>query len=430
VYGLVICYANVGVVQGKCNRQIVETDRMVMQTAKSGIAGILGDAAKKVFEQNKAKVEVPQDFGELPIGVSGIARLVRCGFKKIEEIKPGDKSGAKVGDYWFNAMGVVMEPTWFTDEQGNRHRVAGKQTRIIEAVFDTPKKSDSEYARSTQAEHVEWIIRQLKFLLGGTLQDFSVNDLDAICEILTKQRPYFAFSITGGKPTPQYPKPRGFHNWQGRVDDFVLSNQPAQPMVKDNTGVSSLNRDNTTKPTNGVNTSAQSSPSTVNSDRTVTTTSQERQRNSAPNMRETNVAPTPNDEPDEFGDIDSLIARANKGDDDATAELTEMAKNAGVPEKDVENAVDWTAVGVLIKDQKSDGAAAPPDEDEEGDGDDDEVFTPKADKVCRYKDKKKKKVVDVLCVKVNQVKGICTLKNMATEELYPNVLISEVLPPA
>jgi hypothetical protein len=147
-------------------------------------------------------------------------------------------------------------------------------------------------------------------------------------------------------------------------------------------------------------------------------------------MRETNVAPTPNDAPDEFGDIDSLIARANKGDDDATAELTEMAKNAGVPEKDVENAVDWTAVGVLIKDQQSERATFPPSENGEHDENDNDVFTPKVDKVCKYKDKKKKKVVDVLCVKVNQVKGICTLKNMNTEELYPNVLISEVMPPA
>jgi hypothetical protein len=376
---------------------------MAMQTAKSGIAGILGDAAKKVFEANKAKVEVPQDYGELPIGVSGIARLVRCGFKKIEEIKPGDKSGAKLGDYWFNAMGVVVEPTWFTDEQGNRHRVAGKQTRIIEAVFDTPKKSDSEYSRSTQAEHVEWIIRQLKFLLGGTLQDFTVNDLDAICEILTKQRPYFAFSITGGKPTPQYPKPRGFHNWQGRVDDFNPA-QVVQPMVKDNTAQ-----------TNGTHPPAQSSQP-VNRIVDHGNVSDKR-----------TVAPTPpTQEFDEFGDIDSLIERANKGDDDATAELTEMAKSAGVPEEDVENAVDWTAVGVLIKDQQSEGAA------EEGSesGDDDEVFTPKVDRVCKYKDKKKKKVVDVICVKVNQAKGICTLKNMSTEELYPNVLISEVLPPA
>jgi hypothetical protein len=405
---------------------------MVMQTAKSGLAGILGDAAKKVFEQNKAKVEVPQDFGDLPIGVSGIARLVRCGFKKIEEIKPGDKSGAKVGDYWFNAMGVVVEPTWFTDDAGNRHRVAGKQTRIIEAVFDTPKKSDSEFARNTQAEHVEWIQRQLKYLLGGTLERFSVNDLEAICEILTKQRPYFAFSITGGKPTPQYPKPRGFHNWQGRVDDFNPG-QPQQPMVKDNTSVSSLNRDNTnshTNPTNGVHATAQSTSQPVNR-----VASKSANPSSPTSSQEVANAPSLNREDttgsgfDEFGDLDSLATKANKGDEDAMAELTEHAKNAGVPEEDVENASDWTQVVVLIKDQQNDGAATPPDEDDD-DNDDDDVFTPKVDKACRYRDKKMKKVVDVICVKVNQAKGICTLKNMSTEALYPNVLISEVLPPA
>jgi len=390
---------------------------MPMQSAKSGLASILNDAAKKVFEANKAKVEVPQDFGELPIGVSGIARLVRCGFKRVDQVKPGDKSGAKVGDYWFNAMGVVVEPTWFTDDTGNRHRVAGKQTRIIEAVFDTPKKSEA--GRSTQAEHLDWIMKQLKYLLGGTLESFTVNDLESVCEILTKQKPYFAFSITSGKPSPQYPKPRGFHNWQGRVDDFNPNNVPAQssssgntkPMVNDTTTAGKPS----TNGTHAVNTS-QPANDVV--------------------RRNTVMPPTPSQEEstdhpfDEFGDMDSLATKANKGDEAAMAQLTEFAKNAGVPEEDVENAKNWNEVVMLIKDQQTDGAAVDSGEGDEGGESQEEVDpTPKLDTVYKYWDKKKKKTVDVLCIKVNVNKSICSLKNQSTNEIYPNVPFEEVLPP-
>lgn len=388
---------------------------MAMQTGKSGLASVLNAESRKVFEASKAKVEVPQDFGDLPAGISGIARLVRCGFKKVDQVKPGDKSGAKVGDYWFNAMGVVVDPVWYTDDKGNRVRIAGKQTRIIEAVFDTPNK-EGERARKTQAEHVEWIMRQLKFLLGGTLESFDANDLEAVCEILTKQKPYFAFSTSSGTQPPRPgQKPMIFHNWQGRVDDFVPE-QSDKPMVKDNTGSANAQ----SQSPNGVHQQpAQSQPA----NRIVDTGSVERR----------NVAPTPpNQQFDEFGDIDSLVERASSGDEKAGAELTEMAVSAGVPKSDVEDAADWEAVGVLIKDQQSEGAAV-----EEVDENDDPVdnetgkpVTPKIGTVYKYKGKGMKRAVDVECIKVNTKQSKCTLKDMSSEKEYADVPFADVLPPA
>lgn len=387
---------------------------MAMQTAKSGLAARLNDKAKQSFEKNKSKVETPMDMGEMPGGVSGIARLVRIGFTPITEVKPTDKHGGKVGDYWFTAMGVVVEPQWCVDGKGNKVRIAGKQTRLIEACFDQPvKPGASERARFSQEDHLEWIQRQIKFLMpGNSLGDYTVNDLEMVCEILTKQKPYFAFSTSEGEPNPQYPKPRVFHNWNGRVDDFNPTTADVSAgQVKDNSAAKSQ------PSTNGSHASGQPAQNT---------------QASQPVNRVANVAPTPNEEFDEFGDIDSLVQRAGDGDEDAGAELTQLAIKAGVPEEDVKTAQTWDDVAVLIKDKQSDSNSFTTDDDNGSSGDDEpqKVITPKLGTVYRYKGKGMKNPVDVECVKVNTKSSKCNLKNMATEKVYEDVPFAEVLPPA
>jgi len=135
------------------------------------------------------------NFGEIPPGVNGIAKVVDC---KIGIYEKGELQGEQ---YWF-ASGVVIEPKSY-----NGMWIEGLRTNIIEPLCDTPSRS-----RSTAEDHMVFVVNELK-KLGVVTDDLdSLEDLETICEALARSNVYTRFT------TRQLPGSNFvIHVWLGSV---------------------------------------------------------------------------------------------------------------------------------------------------------------------------------------------------------------------
>jgi hypothetical protein len=168
-------------------------------------------------------------------------------------------------------------------------RVLGLRTSIMEPLCDTPNRS-----RKTFEDHIQWIYNELR-KLGVETATLDVDDLETTVAALREAQPYFRFRTWKGQPSEQYPDPRTNHSWAG-VTEFT--------------------------PTEGGGIEDKTAPSA-------------------------NGAAT---EPfDEFGDLDSLAAKADEDDAEAQSSLREMAEKQGITEEQVDEAENWVAVVELIR---------------------------------------------------------------------------------
>lgn len=315
----------------------------------------------------------PIDYGfqRLPGGITNaVAKLVECTFGTVAQGKQN------AGEPYWRAAGVVVSPA----EAPDGTPILGLQTSIMEMICDT-KNSKGEV--TTLKQHVVSIMNEMK-KLGGP--DLDVTDLEAAAAALKEAGPYFRFSTSSGKATPEYPTPRVFENWHGSkgLEDYA----PEEAGVVDE-------RTETPPARNGTAARRQAKAEEVEA---------------------------ADDEPaaeefDEFGDIDSLVAKAEEQDKKAQEQLKEFALKAGASEEDVDNAGSWQEVadmigsGAAADDEPAEEAAAP--EPAEGDVYLYSPIDPKTKKpFVDAKTKKPRKPVEVEVLSVDKKTSTCTVKSL------------------
>ena len=284
---------------------------MPPQTGKSGLSAKLGDRLRKAHEAHKGDETEFSNFGELPAGIeNGIAQLVDV---KFAEYKTGDLKG----QYFFMARGVAKFP-----EELNGSKVAGLYTQIgPEPLCDTPQRA----TRKTLDDHLAWVYNELR-KLGIDTRTLAVDNLETVAAMLAKAQPHFRFRTWKGKKQLTGPyagqEPRLNHDWGGLVE--------VQEDTEPGDGVA----DHTTSPPPAPKPNGK--PPTALGGKPVPTPAPE-------------PKPEPAAEYTDQGDVDSLLERANGGDEDAVAELVRLAVAAGHEESAVEAAESWEAVAEMVK---------------------------------------------------------------------------------
>lgn len=120
---------------------------------------------ERALREYRGKPLVVQNFGELPAGVSGIARVVECRIGKYAR-------GEYAGEHFWVAAAIVVEPKFF-----NGNLIAGMRTTIIEPLCDTPNRS-----RQSLEEHVAFVLNELKKMGVDVTHVDTLEDLQAICD--------------------------------------------------------------------------------------------------------------------------------------------------------------------------------------------------------------------------------------------------------
>lgn len=292
---------------------------MPPQTGKSGLSAKLGDRLRKAHEAHKGDETEFSNFGELPAGIeNGIAQLVDV---KFAEYKTGDLKG----QYFFMARGVAKFP-----EELAGQKVAGLYTQIgPEPLCDTPQRA----SRKTLDDHLAWVYNELR-KLGIDTRTLAVDNLETVATMLVKAQPHFRFRTWKGKKQLTGPyagqEPRTNHDWGGLVE------------VQEDIGPGDGVADHTTSPP--------PAPKPNGKHPTGST-------GGGPTALGGKPVPTPSPEPEpepaaeytDQGDVDSLLERANGGDEDAISELVRLAVAAGHEESAVEAAESWEAVAEMVK---------------------------------------------------------------------------------
>ncbi len=371
-----------------------------------GLAKALGSLGAKAVKEH---ANDPTSYGnvQLPPGItSGVAQLTKCYFDK-------HKDGPNQGKYFFRAAGVVVEPKE-VEHNGQVVPVAGQQTSIIVGIYDVQRNAGTV----TVDMQIANVLNEMRKLGGQQFTEGAgVEDLEQLAATLQESQPYFRFSTSQGKPTPQYPNPRTFENWHGSKGlenytppddgDAVQDDTPEQP----------------TSPPPPQPPAAKQQPK-------ATTAAPAKQQPAAKGKaapKSPPPPPEPEPEPDgpeytDGGDIDALLASASDGDDTAQASLKEMAVAAGYSEDEVDAAASWDDVVGMIREPKQ-GDAEPAAEEE---------FAPKVDEVYNYapvdpKTKKAGKPVECEVTAVNAKAKTCDLKNLTTKAAYKAVPFDKLI---
>jgi len=380
---------------------------MPMQKGKSGLVAKLGNRLKTAHEKHKSD-ETRMGRVDLPPGLNGIAQLVDC---KFTQIRDDAQQGA--GEYMFYAAGVVLTPAFSADGQS----VKGLRTQISEPLYDTPTRT-----RKTVDEHVDWIYNELR-KLGADTSKISYDELESVAESLKAAAPYFRFR------TSAMPKQVIDGDGKGR---WTVWNEEAN-------GSRRIADEKKSWPTKDAamkaNPYAGRDPMIYHNWNGVCEYIPE--EGEAPSMHDTaspngeysepEAAP---DEPDildpDAGDgeaslgIIALGAAADEGDDEAIAQLTAAAEEAGITEDQINGAKSWGEVADMI-------AAAtlgdgPGSDDAASGGEDD--WAPQVGEIYQYKPidpKTKKKVAKAIEVEVKAVDTdarTMRLQNMDNKKLF------------
>lgn len=272
--------------------------------------------------------------GEVPAGiVMGVAQLVDCEFGQY-------KTGDNVGEDYFRAAGVVVHSGNSnnpTEHEGRR--VVGLRTQIMEPIMDTPTR-----IRKEVKDHIDWVVNEFKKLGVDTDNiDFEEDgQIEAVAATLAESKPYFTFRTWKGKKATDGPykdmEPRTIHEWGG-VCEFP-QNGEMRP-TEDNTGEASK------KSATGVKPSAKPSKKpAVASDGT-----------------------DEESEPEIEVDLDALVTDCalpenNKKGIAARQKLQQLAMDAGISEKDFEEAESYEEVAGMIRLGVEDNNE--PDEEDKG----------------------------------------------------------------
>lgn len=273
------------------------------QTQKSGIMTALGNDAKKAVAASRKQETVYPTGGGLPAGIeSGIARLTDIGFAKY-------KKGENIGKFFFSASAVVITP-----ETHDGMIVKGKHTRIQpEPMCATPKASKKKLVK----DHIDFVTNLFR-QLGLDTADFPDDDLDAMAAALKEAAPYFTFRTWKGTKQTTGPyagkEPRVNEVWERVIPDYVEEGGSGDDVVDESGG------GDETPP-----------------DEEATSDSEEGRESEGDGLSENEAA-----------DLDTIIASANEGNEDAQRELQALAEANGVGDE-CAAADDWDAAGEIVK---------------------------------------------------------------------------------
>lgn len=149
---------------------------------------------EQALKKHKDDPVVIRNFGEVPAGIQGIAKVVACRISVFEK-------GEFVGEPYYFASAVVVEPKTF-----NGMLVEGLRTNVLEPLCDTPRRF-----RATVEEHTEFVLNELKKLGADVSNVESFEDLQTICEAVASAGIYIRFSTYQSGDFVR-------HNWLGTID--------------------------------------------------------------------------------------------------------------------------------------------------------------------------------------------------------------------
>lgn len=378
---------------------------MPKQTAKSGLAAKLGDKGRKAFDAHKADEVKFSGGGDLPAGVTGVAKIVKCGFGQYKE-------GKHKGEYFYMASAVVVEPKEYK----------GMRTSIgPEPMCETPERT-GKTARKSVEDHMAFVINEFK-KLGIETDDLSYEDFEPTAATIqdagihTRFRTY-AYSKQeivktakgyeiGGKvfktealAKAAFPyagqEPRVMTDWTGVAEDYAV--EESDDGVEDETAEETEVEEEAEV--------AEEESEEVEAEEEVAEESDDSE----------------SEEESESDGLSELAAKADKGDKKAKKELTTKAVEAGATEEDVENADNWEAVAEMIRNAgDSDEGEAEAEEEAEAEVEEEEEVAEewKPEKGSVYKrlqpsakDPKKKVKVEIEVLTVSEKNQTVTAKSL------------------
>lgn len=368
---------------------------MPPKTGSDKVVVVLDDSVKKAVKAHKGD-ETKVNAGDLPPNVRGIAQLTDIGFKKYKE-------GPNKGKIFFSAAGSVLEP--------DEHK--GAFTRIgPEKIFDTPDAS----GKKTKAEHVAWVLNELR-KLGYNTAEMADDGLIEACNELKELKPCFKFRTWASRVTKEYPNPRTNHDWSGVVE-YVMDDD-AGAGVEDETGDGE----------------EEATEEEATEEEVVEEAAEE----------EATEEGGEEEASEESEDLDALGAAADGNpkkkqapDEDAQGRLTALAEEAGV---DVSKYKTWAlVVAALKKAAEGAGEEAEEAEEEEAAEEEAEEWKPKVKDVVKYQPidpatkkpainpkTKKAKLVDVEIKAVDAKKQTVDIKNLTDNKLVKGVAWSRLV---
>lgn len=366
---------------------------MPPQVQKSGILAKYGKRLDEAIQKH-ANDETTYGIIKIPGGINqGIAQLTHCYFALY-------KTGNNKGEAYLRAQATILEPHTAMDN-GQEVVVRGLQTSVMFPVCQQKNTLGDITTEEEQIRRIENFLRSI----GGeqaTANLKSGADLESLALSIQEAKPFIKFSTSFGKAmvdpkTKEKLPPRVFENWHGSrgLEDY-------QPEDATESGV----RDATVHP---------STPS--NGQKTRQASNGTAGRPKAPAK-----APEPTPAFDDQGDTDTLLQRANDGDEEARALLTEYAVNAGHDEQVVNDTNTWEEVVEMIRNPvKGEAGDDEPVDAGENVDEPDEPSAPEipaVGDVVKYKapDKSGKpgKPVDCEILTVSTKNGTVTLKNLVT----------------
>lgn len=335
---------------------------MPMKQTKSAFLSKLAAKGQQAHEKHKAD---ETDYGQinLPAGIEqGIAKLVEC---KFDVVKPGK---TYAGEFFFYAAGVVVFP-----QEHNGLKVAGQRTSVMEMLCDT---KNQEGVVTPFADHYAKVLNEFR-KLGVDTVSITFDELETVAADIKEQGIYFRFRTWKGKKQTTGPyknvEPRVNHDWNGACEyneeegdgDVVetVVEQPQAPAPKQLQPASPTSTEET-----------------------------------APAVQEEEV---------DMAALAALADSQEQGSEDAAAQLTDMALQAGMTEDSIRGANNWTEVVELI--QTGGGEVTP------------EEPAPPAEPVkgqaCKYapidpKTKKPGKLLDTVIVWVDKKAQTVNLKDL------------------
>ncbi len=358
-----------------------------MPPAKS-VSPLMQKYGSKLKAASEAAATKPVQYNRvgLPAGITnGVAKLTKCGFGQVAAGKQN------AGHYYFRAEGVVVEPASVIVD-GHEVPVQGLHTSIMEMLCET-KNADGKV--TTFEEHVERISNELKKIDP----DLDTSDLEAaaaaVNQAAQEEEVYFRFSTSMGKKAPPPGvQPKVFENWNGRK-----GLESYQPPVAD-----------------GVEDDTDEAPAKA---KASPTPNGKHARKTPPRAEEPEPErETPEQPFDEFGDLDSLLAAAKDGDEDAQVRLKDAAVSQGFTEDEVAEAPDWETVAKMAAGEVK----------AEGEGDE-AAEEPEKESVWTYrpvdpKTKKKGKAVECEVTAVDRKSRTVTLRNLDNPKAGPYLKVS------
>jgi len=302
---------------------------MATQTGGGGLFKKYGSRLDAAAKQASGK-EVSYGFQQIPGGIkNGVARLVTMAFETYKEgsnMKKVDGSSA-VGEYYFRAVGVVVEPDHIVDKDGRKITVKGLQTSIMIPVIDTKNAKGEITSMEANIERIENEMK--RFGVPNSEFEQGAAALEGIAAMLQEAAPHFKFETSQSEPTPQYPNPRVWENWYGTrgMEGYEPPPEGPTPGTTDDTGKA--------PPTKPAPPPAAKSPA-------------------KPPASKPAPAPAPEPEAAELpDDVRELATMAENGDDGAVQKLQDIALALGISEEEWGATPNFGAAADLIEARQS-----------------------------------------------------------------------------